>query len=69
LIESSAWKNFRAKRKELASILVEKAKNDSTTVDPEIIGSQDALDEVNNELQKSEDKADIIGDAIEKKLL
>lgn len=82
LNERPAWKNLEAMREELISILALEAmrevlisiltgqkKNDSTTVDPEIIGSQDALDEVNNELQKSEDKADIIGDAIEKKLL
>ena len=63
LNERPAWKNLEAKCEAITSILAEQKKNDSTTVDPEIIGSQDALDEVNNELQEREDGA------IEKKIL
>lgn len=43
LIESSAWKNFRAKCKELASLLIESTTNDIQTAEQEVEKLETAL--------------------------
>ncbi len=65
LIESSAWKRFVAKRKELASILVGQVENDLATAEQQVIRLQSALDQAQNELKKTQNKVR----TIEKKYL
>ncbi|MBP7008113.1 hypothetical protein KBB05_05410 [Patescibacteria group bacterium] len=65
MIESSAWKRFVAKRKELASILVGQVENDLATAEQQVIRLQSALDQAQNELKKTQNKVR----TIEKKYL